>query len=115
MRRLPDAAARQKFLEEVRLIALTDPSPNDLCAVRSGFPEETWRRFEDSFRRYLETDEGKDVYFDLLTAVDAAPADDSAFDGFRSALEAAGISAEGLLEAAEQKLEAERQKSGGGS
>jgi ABC-type phosphate/phosphonate transport system substrate-binding protein len=112
---LPDAAAREQFLEDVRLIALTDPIPNDLCAVRAGFPDDTWRRFEESFRRYLKTEEGRDVYFDLLTAVDAAPVDDSAFDGFRAALETAGISAEGLLEAAEKKLEAERQRSGGGA
>ena len=115
MRRLASDAERAKFLEDVRLIALTDPIPNDLCAVRAGFPGETWKRFEDSFQRYLRTEEGKDVYFDLLTAVAAAPTDDSAFDGFRDALRAAGISAEGLLEAAEERLEKRRQQSGGGS
>jgi ABC-type phosphate/phosphonate transport system substrate-binding protein len=115
MRRLPTDEERAKFLEDVRLVALTDPIPNDLCAVRSGFPEETWRRFEDSFQRYLKTDEGSDVFFDLLTAVDAAETDDSAFDGFRDALRSAGISAEGLLQAAEEKLEKRREGSGGSS
>ena len=114
MRRLAGEEERTRFLEDVRLIALTDPIPNDLCAVRAGFPEETWVRFEESFQRYLQTEEGRDVYFDLLTAVAAAPTDDSAFDGFRDALKSAGISAEGLLEAAEQKLEERRQGSGGG-
>jgi ABC-type phosphate/phosphonate transport system substrate-binding protein len=113
MRRLPSDEERAKFLEDVRLIALTDPIPNDLCAVRAGFSSETWQRFEDSFQRYLQTEEGKEVYHDLLTAVAAAPTDDSAFDGFRDAIRTAGISAEGLLEAAEEKLEKSRQKTGG--
>ena len=113
MRRMPDNAARRKFLEEVRLVALTDPIPNDLCAVRKGLPEEIWERFAASFQRYLETDEGKEVYFDLLTAVAAAPTDDSAFDGFRAALRSAGISAEGLLEAAEERLEEQRSQGEG--
>jgi len=113
MRRLPSDDARAQFLKDVRLIALTDPIPNDLCAVRAGFPDSTWRRFADSFQRYLTTEEGKDVYFDLLTAVAAAPTDDSAFDGFRAALRSAEISAEGLLEAAEEKLEHQRRQTGG--
>ncbi len=111
MRRMPDMAARREFLETVRVVALTDPIPNDLCAVRAGFPEPVWQRFLASFERYLETPEGREVYHDLLTAVGVAPADDPAFDGFRAALDAAGMSAEGLLEAEEEKLE--RQKESG--
>jgi ABC-type phosphate/phosphonate transport system substrate-binding protein len=112
MRRLPDQAARERFLEEVRVIALTDPIPNDLCAVRKDFPSEIWRRFEESFQRYLQTEEGREVYFDLLAAVAAAATDDAAFDGFRQALQTSGISAEGLLEAAEKRLESRRNEQG---
>jgi len=59
----------------------------------------------DSFNRFLKTPEGKAAYFDLLAAVAVAPTDDRAFDGFRHALEAAEMSAEGLLTAAERELE----------
>ncbi|MCP4200367.1 MAG: PhnD/SsuA/transferrin family substrate-binding protein, partial [bacterium] len=111
MRRFETDEEREAFLETVRIIALTDPIPNDLCAARKGLPEEIWQRFVDSFQRYLRTPEGQDVYNALLTAVGAAEIDDSAFDGFRLALEASGISAEGLMEAAEEKLE-RRKKSG---
>jgi phosphonate transport system substrate-binding protein len=112
MRRFPDQAARERFLEEVRVIALTDPIPNDLCAVRKDFPPEIWRRFEESFQRYLQTEEGRDVYFNLLTAAAAATTDDAAFDGFRQALQTSGISAEGLLEAAEERLERRKEDRG---
>lgn len=109
MRRFETNEEREAFLETVRIIALTDPIPNDLCAVRKGLSEDIWRRFVDSFQRYLETPEGQDVFNALLTAVGAAEIDDSAFDGFRGALEASGISAEGLMEAAEEKLEKKKQ------
>ena len=105
MRRLATDEERQTFLETIRILALTDPIPNDLCAVRKGLPEAIWKRFVDSFQRYLQTPEGQDVFNDLLTAVGVTEIDDSVFDGFRSALEAAGIRAEGLMEAAEEKLE----------
>ena len=47
---MPDVESRRAFLDEVRVLALTDPIPNDLCAVRKGFPEAMWDRFEASFR-----------------------------------------------------------------
>lgn len=111
MRRFATDEERQEFLRTMRIVALTDPIPNDLCAVRKGFSEEIWIRFVDSFKRYLETPEGSDVFNELLTAVNVAEIDDSAFDGFRAALEASGMSAEGLMEAAEEKLEKRKQGS----
>ena len=101
---------RLGLLDEIRVLKLSDPIPNDVCAVRKGFPEPVWKTFEESFQRYLETDEGLEVYFDILAAIGAAPTDDSAFDGFRQALRSANISAEGLLEEAERKLEEKRRK-----
>ncbi|MFQ5527012.1 MAG: PhnD/SsuA/transferrin family substrate-binding protein [Thermoanaerobaculia bacterium] len=111
MRRFATDEERQEFLRTMRIIALTDPIPNDLCAVRKGFSEEIWQRFLASFQRYLQTPEGSDVFNALLTAVGVAEIDDSAFDGFRAALEASGMSAEGLMEAAEEKLEKQKQGS----
>ncbi|MDH3746317.1 MAG: PhnD/SsuA/transferrin family substrate-binding protein, partial [Acidobacteriota bacterium] len=111
IKRMPEEK-RLGLLDEVRVLKLSDPIPNDLCAVRKGFPEATWKRFEESLQRYLQTDEGREVYFDVLTAVGASPTDDSAFDGFREALSTAGVSAEGILQDAEKKLEERRKKAG---
>lgn len=113
LRRMPDIESRRAFLDEVRILALTDPIPNDLCAVRRGFPEAVWQRFTESFDRFLETQLGKDAFFDILAGVAVSPTDDRAFDGFRSALGAAGMDPQQLLDAEEQKLE--KRRTGGGS
>ncbi len=103
---------RKRYLEEVRVIALTDPIPNDVCCVRRGFPSAVWERFEASLRRFLETDEGRAAYYDLVAGIAAQSCADADFDDFRQALKESGVSASKLLEAAEGRLE--RQRSGGG-
>ena len=99
-----DPERRRAFLDEVRIVSLTDPIPNDVCAVRKGFQGALWERFYASFQRFLQTEAGQEAYFDLVAGVEAAEIDDSAFDGFRNALETSGMSADSLLEAAENKL-----------
>lgn len=105
-----DPERRRTFLDEVRIVSLTDPIPNDVCAVRKGFSNSLWQRFYDSFQRFIQTEQGQEAYFDLVAGVEAAEIDDSSFDGFRNALETSGMSADSLLKAAEQKLEKKRQK-----
>jgi ABC-type phosphate/phosphonate transport system substrate-binding protein len=115
LKNMADQETRDAFLETVRVIALTDPIPNDVCCVRRGFPESTWRDFEASLNRFLETPDGQGAYYDLVAGVAAAPCTDADFDEFRDALRKTGVSASKLLEAAEAKLERKRIKSGGGS
>ena len=109
MKRLPDEQSKLKFLEEIRVIALTDPVPNDFCAVRRGFSKAVWDRFEKSLFRFIETPEGQRAYLDLVAAVTARRCDDSSLDGFREALKTAGISATALMEAEEEKLRKKRE------
>ncbi|MCG8455902.1 MAG: PhnD/SsuA/transferrin family substrate-binding protein [Holophagales bacterium] len=111
LNRMPDIETRRAFLDEVRIVSLTDPIPNDLCAVRAGFSPSLWERFEASFRRFLETPQGKEAFFDLVAGVEAAVTSDRAFDGFRNALETSGMSADTLLDAEERKLESRRERS----
>jgi len=103
---------RERYLEEVRVVALTDPIPNDVCCVRRGFSSVVWQRFEASLRRFLETEEGRAAYYDLVAGVAATSCTDADFDEFRNALRESGVSASKLLEAAEERLE--RGRSGGG-
>lgn len=103
---------RDKLLNEVRIIALTDPIPNDVCCVRRGFPEAVWARFEASLQRFLETPDGQAAYYDLVAGVAAAPCTDADFDAFRAALGTTGVSASALLDAEEAKLERRRQRDG---
>jgi len=104
MRRISDPDARRRFLDEVRVLALTDPIPNDVCVVRRGFPARTWERFAGSLDRFIATPEGQLALYDLVAAIGVAPADDEAFRGFRQALAVAGIRIEDLMAAEEQKL-----------
>jgi ABC-type phosphate/phosphonate transport system substrate-binding protein len=106
---------RRSYLEQVRIIALTDPIPNDVCCVRSGFPESVWRRFEASLGRFLETPDGQGAYYDLVAGVAAAPCTDADFDEFRDALRQSGVSASKLLDAAEEKLNRRKSATGDGS
>lgn len=105
---------RRAYLEQVRIIALTDPIPNDVCCVRRGFSETVWERFRASLQRFLETPDGRSAYYDLVAGVAAADCTDADFDTFRQALRESGVSASRLLEAAEEKLR-RRQDGGGGS
>jgi ABC-type phosphate/phosphonate transport system substrate-binding protein len=106
-------AERLELLDQVRVIALTDPIPNDVCCVRRGFPKATWERFESSLQRFLETPDGRSAYYDLVAGVAAQPCSNADFDAFREALSASGVSAVKLLEAAERKLEEKRAKEAG--
>jgi len=106
---------RARLLDEVRIIALTDPIPNDVCCVRRGFSGSVWERFEASMQRFLETPDGRSAYYDLVAGVAAAPCTDADFDEFRAALSEAGVSASALLEAAEERLERKRRAQDGDS
>lgn len=108
LKRMTEPERRRAFLEEVRIVALTDPIPNDLCAVRRGLPASTWRRFEESLGRFLASAAGKEAFFDLLAGIAALPTTDAAFDEFRQAISTAGVSADALLAAEEKKLERRR-------
>lgn len=115
LKNMSSAEDRAELLEEVRIVALTDPIPNDVCCVRRGFPDAVWERFERSLGRFLETPDGQGAYYDLVAGVAAERCDDADFDGFRGALKQSGVSAIKLLEAAEEKLKKTKTSSGGGS
>ncbi len=115
LKNMATEAERAKLLEEVRVIALTDPIPNDVCCVRRGFPAPVWEQFEASLQRFLETPEGQGAYYDLVAGVAAARCSNADFDSFRLALTEANVSASKLLEAAEEQLKRRRERAGGGS
>ncbi len=115
LKNMATEAERLAFLDQVRIIALTPPIPNDVCCVRQDFSETVWREFEGSLQRFLETEEGQGAYYDLVAGVAAEPCTDADFEGFRSALKETGVSAASLLKAAEEKLEKKRRKAQKGS
>ncbi len=115
LKNMSSAEERAKLLDEVRIVALTDPIPNDVCCVRRGFPDVVWERFVGSLSRFLDTPGGQGAYYDLVAGVAAEPCDDADFDEFREALKQSGVSAARLLKAAEERLKRHKGASGGGS
>ncbi len=108
LRRLPDLQERRSFLEVVRILALTDPIPNDLCVVRRGLSERLLERFDRSLERFIRTPQGQTAFHELVAGVDIARVNDSNFQEFRMALAKAGVTAERLLAAEEEKLARKR-------
>jgi ABC-type phosphate/phosphonate transport system substrate-binding protein len=115
LKNMQTAEDRAALLNEVRIVALTDPIPNDVCCVRRGFPDAVWQRFVASLDRFLDTADGQAAYYDLVAGVAAQPSTDADFDEFREALRRSGISASKLLDAAEEKLQRKKTATGGGS
>jgi len=115
LKNMQTAEERAELLDEVRILALTEPIPNDVCCVRRGFSDAVWERFQTSLGRFLETPEGQGAYYDLVAGVAAQECNDADFDDFREALSQSGVSASKLLDAAEEKLQRRKAGAGGGS
>ena len=108
MKRMQTDEGRLAFLDEVRVLALTDPIPNDVCCVRRGFPKATWERFERT--RSDASSPRRTACAPTSTWSPESPprrATTTTFDGFRTALRRAGVSAVQLLEAEEERLRPE--------
>ncbi len=104
LQRLAGDADREMVLDRLRVIALTDPIPSDVCVVRRGFPDATWQRLATSLSRFLDTADGRRVLGELDGGVGLAKTTDAAFDGFRHTLELAGVDVNEILRAEEAKL-----------
>ena len=104
MERLDNDADRAYFLERLRVFALTDPIPSDVCCVRRGFPAETWDRLHASIERFLATADGGRAYQRLVGGAGVAPASDAAFAELRRNLDTAGVDVVELLKIEEAKL-----------
>ncbi len=104
LKRLATNADREMVLDRMRVIALTDPIPSDVCVVRRGLPDATWQRLAASLGRYLETADGRRVLGELDGGVGLVPTTDAAFDGFRHTLELAGVDVNEILRVEEAKL-----------
>jgi ABC-type phosphate/phosphonate transport system substrate-binding protein len=104
LERLESAEDRTYFLERLRVFALTDPIPSDVCCVRRGFPSGTWDRLHASVERFLATPDGRKSYLRLVGGSGTAPTDDSSFTELRANLDSAGVDVVELLKIEEAKL-----------
>jgi ABC-type phosphate/phosphonate transport system substrate-binding protein len=103
LRRLTSQQDRDRLLQQVRILALTDPIPSDVFCVRSGLPAETWSTLAASLQKVFRTPEGRQVLYELTGGVAVGRTSDATFNGFRRALDEAGVSADEMLAASDRK------------
>jgi phosphonate transport system substrate-binding protein len=84
-------------MKKTKVIAKTDPIPNDTVSVRKDLPEEIARRFQEGLIRVANSDEGRRTVMDLYGIDGLAPAKDSDYDSVRRAAKLLGIDIESQL------------------
>ena len=82
--------------EKVVVIATSPPIPNDNISFRPDFPKELSDQIVAALLTLNDSDEGKDMMKGLFSWQGLAQVDDTFYDGFRQALEAAGLSIDDL-------------------
>jgi len=80
--------------DKVAVIATSPPIPNDNISFRPDFPPELRDKIVAALLTL--TDEGKEMMKGLFSWQGLEQVDDAFYDGFRQALEAAGLSIEDL-------------------
>jgi phosphonate transport system substrate-binding protein len=70
-------------MEKVKVVAVTDPIPNDTVSVRKSLPEAVVTRVQNGLLAVAQTDAGKKVLRDLYRIDGLAPTKDSDYDIIR--------------------------------
>jgi len=86
------------IVDEVRILARTEPIPNDLVAVRATLPAPIRERVKDGLLRYVATPEGREALETLYGVTALAPTVDADYEVIREAVRLAPELAKQLLE-----------------
>ncbi|QIA27862.1 phosphate/phosphite/phosphonate ABC transporter substrate-binding protein [Thermaerobacter sp. PB12/4term] len=85
-------------MDKVKVIAYTDPIPNDTISVASWLSDDLKKRIHDAFAKIAQTEEGKKVLFDIYEIEGLTDAKDSDFDIIRNVAKDMGINLEELAD-----------------
>ncbi len=80
--------------EKTKVIAITDPIPNDTISVRPGFDPEVLEAFKKAMMDLAETEEGKQVLYEIYEWDGLAESRDELFDPIRQVAVQLGIELE---------------------
>jgi phosphonate transport system substrate-binding protein len=80
--------------DQVKVIAYTDPIPNDTVSVRQGLPDETVAQIRDGLLAVAQTDDGKALLKALYTIDGLATAEDSDYNPVRAMASSLGLDLE---------------------
>lgn len=82
--------------EKIKIIELTEAIPNDPVVFRADLPEEIKTAVVDSLLKYMESEAGQKVFYDIYGISGMMRSDDKRYDGVREMLRALGKSASDL-------------------
>jgi phosphonate transport system substrate-binding protein len=77
--------------EKTKVIATTDPIPNDTITVRKDLPPAVVEKFKQAMLDLVQTEEGRQIVFDIYEWDGAVEGDDSLFEPVRQAAASLGI------------------------
>lgn len=72
--------------DKIQIIEKTGPIPNDPLVLRKDIPDELKLKIVNAFLKYIKTDEGKKVLYDMYHITGFKPAVDADYDTVRSYL-----------------------------
>jgi phosphonate transport system substrate-binding protein len=86
-------------VNKVRILAISDPIPNDTVSYCKGFPEDMKAKINQGLIDYAATDEGKEIlgnneFYDITNFV---PVDDANFNPIRDMITGLGMKEEDIL------------------
>lgn len=89
--------AAPDVIQEVRILTLSDPIPNDTLSYSPEFPEDLQQTINDALKAFAADDpEGFSTAFDAYSWSGVADTSDSEFDSIRALLDALGFSEDDL-------------------
>jgi phosphonate transport system substrate-binding protein len=84
-------------MEKVRVLAVSEPIPNDGVQFHPSVPAEMRDRIVNALLDLIKTDQGKQALNTAYQWTDLTARDDSFYDPFRQVLQASGLSVEDLM------------------
>jgi phosphonate transport system substrate-binding protein len=84
-------------LEKIQIIEMTDSIPNDPIVFRKNFPNQWKEQIALSLKKYIHTEEGKKVMYNLYHMEDLRDSRPNDYDSIRSILKELGKNPEDLL------------------
>lgn len=97
-----DARARVKTQfpdveDKVKILAITEPIPNDPFVFRADLPEEISNKFIAAVKKYISTPEGKEAFQNIYSVEGVTDSVDSDYDGLRAMIDAIQLDMDKLL------------------
>lgn len=83
--------------KKIRILQLTGPIPNDPLVFRKDIPEELKNKISESLKKYIKTEEGAKVLYNLYHITDFKAASDKDYDVVRGYLKDLGKTAQEFL------------------